>query len=88
MEYGLKVIAAIIILIVGWWLAKLLRRTTSSLLSKRNVDPIIVSFLGNLVYVGLLVFVVIFAMDKVGIETASFADACKLGEQIMDEGQR
>ncbi len=70
--YGLKVIAAIAIFIVGRWIAKMLTTFTEKLMNKRQVDPTIVSFAANLVYIALLVFVVLAALGQLGIQTTSF----------------
>jgi small conductance mechanosensitive channel len=70
--YGLKIVAAIIIFIIGRWVAKAVGNVTKRLLRKREVDNIIVSFVGNLAYIGLLTFVIIAALAKLGIQTASF----------------
>jgi len=70
--YGVKVIAAIAIFIVGRWVAKGFRSLTKKMLDKRNVDPTITGFVRNLVYMGLLVFVIIAALGQLGIQTTSF----------------
>lgn len=70
--YGLKVIGAIVILIVGRIVAGLARKTVKRLLDKSRVDPTIVSFAGSLIYVFILVFAVIAALSKFGVQTASF----------------
>lgn len=70
--YGLKVLAAAAILIVGRWVAKALKNLTTRVMKKRAVEPTIVSFVSNLVYIALLVFIVIAAMGQVGIQTTSF----------------
>lgn len=70
--YGLKVITAILILIVGRWIAMGVRNIVRRLIRRANVDEIIVSFVGSLVYVALLAFVVIAALGQLGIHTTSF----------------
>lgn len=70
--YGLKVIAALLILIIGRWIAKIIRRISGKILVKRSVDPMISSFVENLVYIALLVFIVIAALAQIGIQTTSF----------------
>ncbi len=71
-QYGLALLFAIVILIVGSWAAKIVRGSVQRLLAKRNMDPIVVSFLGNLTYVILMVVVVLAALGKVGVQTTSF----------------
>jgi small conductance mechanosensitive channel len=70
--YGLKVLAAIVIFIVGRWIAKALKRLTERVMTKNNVDPTIISFVGDLTYVALLVFVVVAAINQIGVQTTSF----------------
>jgi len=72
MLYGVKVIAAIAILIIGRWVAKAFRSVTKRLMDKKNVDPTITGFVGNLTYMALLVFVIIAALSQLGIQTTSF----------------
>jgi len=70
--YGLKVIAAIAVFIVGRWIAKVLSKLTQKVMNKRQVDPTIVSFAANLIYIALLAFVVLAALGQLGIQTTSF----------------
>lgn len=70
--YGLKIVAAIIVLIVGRWIAKAIRKLVKKILIKRNIDPTLVSFVGNLAYIALLTFVIIAALAQLGIQTTSF----------------
>jgi len=70
--YGMKVVAAIVILIIGRWVARGISNLIKRVMRKSNTDPTLVSFVGNLSYVALLVFVVIAALNQLGIQTASF----------------
>ena len=70
--YGLKVLAAIAILVVGMWVAKAIRGSIRRLMEKREVDPTITRFLVSLIYIGLMVFVVLAALNQVGVQTTSF----------------
>ena len=70
--YGLKVIAAIAVFIIGRWIAKMLTSLSEKVMNKRQVDPTIVSFVANLIYIALLVFVVLAALGQLGIQTTSF----------------
>ena len=70
--YGLNVLAAIGIFIVGrivaGWVRKFLRR----LMKKRGTDQTLVGFICNLTYAGMMAFVIIAAVSKLGVQTASF----------------
>jgi small conductance mechanosensitive channel len=70
--YGLKVIVAIIILIVGRWAAIVVRNVVKGLMLKAKVDQTITRFVGNLTYAFLMVFIVIAALNQLGIQTTSF----------------
>lgn len=70
--YGLRVIAAIVILIVGRWVSLGVAKIIKGLMLKSKVDATLVSFVRNLIYIGLLAFVVIAALNQLGIQTASF----------------
>lgn len=70
--YGLKIIGAIIILIVGRIAAGIARNLVGKMLTKAKAAESIVSFLRSLVFIGIMVFAVIAALAKFGVQTASF----------------
>jgi small conductance mechanosensitive channel len=70
--YGLQIIGAIIILILGRIGAGIGRRIVQRVLERSKTDPSVVSFVGNLTYVLILIFAVLAALAKFGIQTASF----------------
>lgn len=72
MIYGLNVIGAIAIFVIGRWLAGLARKVLDMLMSKHKVDQTLKSFVCHLSYVALLAFVIIAALGRLGIQTASF----------------
>ncbi|MBN2376163.1 MAG: mechanosensitive ion channel [Sedimentisphaerales bacterium] len=69
---GLNIIAAVIILIVGYWVSHVVKKILIKILRKRNVEGVIVSFVGSLAYIALMAFVVIAAISKLGYQTTSF----------------
>ncbi len=71
-DYGLKLIGAIVILVAGKIVAGLLRKLVAQLLAKTKTDSTIVSFAGNLVYFLILIFAVVAALGKLGVEMTSF----------------
>lgn len=71
--YGMKILTGIVIFIIGRWLARILRRVAERALIKGQADQIVISFVGNIVYVAVLVFAIVAALGTMGIETASFA---------------
>jgi len=70
--YGIKIIGAIIILILGRSIAGIGRRIVSRILEKSETDPSIIKFVGSLTYFLILIFAVLAALAKFGIQTASF----------------
>jgi small conductance mechanosensitive channel len=69
--YGLNLLGALLILAVGLWLSKLLSRIVRKMMTSRNVDPTLVSFISTLVYVALVSFVAIAALNRIGVQTTS-----------------
>ena len=70
--YGIRVVAAIIIFVVGRWVARGVSNLIKRVMNKSNTDETLVSFVGSLSYVTLLAFVIIAALNKLGIQTTSF----------------
>jgi small conductance mechanosensitive channel len=70
--YGLKIVAAVLILILGRWVSKGLRLLIQRMMRKAEVEQTIVSFVGSLSYIALLTFVVLAALNQLGIQTTSF----------------
>lgn len=70
--YGIKVIGAAAIFVLGRWVAKGAANLIRGLLVKGKTDDTLVAFVGSLSYVALLAFVVIAALNQLGIQTASF----------------
>ena len=70
--YGLNVIAALAILFFGRIAAGWGRRLLEKVLTRGGTDKMIVGFAGRILYIGLMVFVVLAALGKLGIQTTSF----------------
>ncbi len=69
---GLKLLAAILIYLVGKWIAKLIANMLRKVMLRSKVDPSLVAFISNVVYAIILIFVVIAAIGKLGVQTTSF----------------
>jgi len=69
--YGLNLLGALLILIVGLWISKLMTKLVRRVMRKRDLDPTLISFCGNLVYAALVSFVVIAALGRIGVQTTS-----------------
>lgn len=70
--YGLNLLWAIVIVIIGRWAAGLASRVLKKGLAKTDIDDSLVKFVGQLVYIGILVFAIIAAFERLGVETTSF----------------
>jgi small conductance mechanosensitive channel len=70
--YGLKIVAAIVIFIIGKWLSGVLSRAVGKAMSRTGTDEMLVKFVVNLAYAGLLAFVILAALAQLGIQTTSF----------------
>ena len=74
-NYSFQILGAIIILVIGAKLAGWLGRLVTSLCEKKNVDMTLSRFLGNVVKILTLTFVIIIAIGKFGISIAPFIAA-------------
>lgn len=70
--YGFQILAAAVIFVVGKWLARAISNGLEKVMSKKSVDPTLCLFVKNLSYIGLMAFVILAALSKLGIQTASF----------------
>lgn len=70
---GEKIIIAIIVYIVGKLLIKLIHRILVRLLSRRNVDAGVRTFLYSLTNIVLTILLIISVIGALGVNTASFA---------------
>ncbi len=70
--YGLRAAYALLILVIGLWVSRGIKKGMAKLMARSKLDKTLIPFISNLVYTGLLAFVVIAALDKLGIQSASF----------------
>jgi small conductance mechanosensitive channel len=73
LDLVLNLLAAVAIFVFGRILARIAARGLSAVLQRSGTDVTLVRFLNNLVYALLLVFVVVASLEKVGVNTTSFA---------------
>jgi len=69
--WGLNIIFAVIIFIVGKWLVGVITRLAKKIMTKAHMDNILVNFIGSIISSVLLLFVVIAALDQLGVNTTS-----------------
>ncbi|KDE38638.1 Small-conductance mechanosensitive channel [Nitrincola lacisaponensis] len=71
-SYAVNLTAALLIILVGSMVIRLATNSLNRLLKARKVDPTIANFATSLIKYALLAFVVIAALGRVGVQTASF----------------
>lgn len=72
MQYGLSFIAAFVIFIVGKWVAHFVANFAQRLMLKAHVEKTLALFGKNILYSIIMAFVVVAALNKLGVETTSF----------------
>ncbi|WP_045627690.1 small-conductance mechanosensitive channel MscS [Vibrio vulnificus] len=70
-QYGVNIISAIVILFIGNIIVKVVANSVSKVLNKKEMDKAVVEFIHGLVRYLLFVIVLIAALGRVGVETAS-----------------
>jgi len=69
--WGIRLAIALAIFIIGRWIARWLTNIVRKLMTKSNLDVMLINFLGNLVYTVLILVVVMATLDHLGIRTTS-----------------
>jgi len=69
--YGLNIVGALLILAIGWIIAKMVKGTLRRVMERANVDPTLVGFGVNILYYLVLTAVVVAAIGRLGVPTAS-----------------
>lgn len=72
-HFGWALVKAFIIFVVGRFLIRLLNKFVFKILSKRNIEPSVRSFVGSLVNVILMILLIISVVGALGVQTTSFA---------------
>jgi small conductance mechanosensitive channel len=70
--WGIKLLAAILIFLIGKWIAKMVGKIIHTAMIKSKTDETLATFISNITYFLLLIFVVIAAISKLGVQTTSF----------------
>ena len=70
-NFGIKIIAALAIFFIGRIVARFVTKGIHKLMASQDVDKILETFVSNLVYWTLMIFVIIAAINQVGIQTTS-----------------
>ena len=72
-DIGGRILGALVIFIIGRFLISFLNKLVRRILERRKVDAGIRSFVESLVNILLMVLLIVAIVDKLGIETTSFA---------------
>ena len=70
--YGMHLLAAVAIFIVGKWLARMVSDMLARSSERAHIDTTLATFLRNLAYYALLIFVLVTALGQLGVQTTSF----------------
>ncbi|AFZ52888.1 mechanosensitive ion channel domain-containing protein [Cyanobacterium aponinum UTEX 3222] len=68
---GLKILTALIIFLIGLQVAKWIKHLLETALTKKEVESTLVKFLGKILYIALISFVIIIALNQAGVAVTS-----------------
>lgn len=71
LPWGINIVMAIAIFIIGKFVVGLLVSLAKKIMTKGKVDNILINFIASIIKTVLLLFVVIAALDQLGVETTS-----------------
>ncbi len=71
--FGPRLLAALLIYVVGWLVARVLRGVVQRILARAQFDETLSLFLSRLAYMAVLAFAVVATIQKLGVDTTSFA---------------
>ena len=71
LPWGINIVMALAIFIVGKFIVNVITRFAKKLMSKAKVDNILINFIASIIKTVLLLFVVIAALDQLGVNTTS-----------------
>lgn len=70
---GWTIIKAIIVFLVGRFVIQMINKLVRRILTKRDFDPSVKTFVGSLVNVTLMILLIISVVGALGVQTTSFA---------------
>ena len=71
LPWGINIIMAIAIFIIGKFIIGILVKVARKIMAKAKVDNILINFIASIINTVLLLFVVIAALDQLGVDTTS-----------------
>ena len=69
--WAINIFFALVIFVVGRWIAGVLVKILRKGLLKADMDPILINFVGSIVSTLLLLFIIIAALNQLGVNTTS-----------------
>ncbi len=69
--YGLRLLGAVAIFIIGRWVSGIIIQAVQKIMEKAQVDKTLVTFVKNMIYYVLLAFVILAALNNLGVQTTS-----------------
>jgi len=72
-DLAVNIISAIVIFVIGRWVAKLAVRLLNKVFVRAKLDETLAKFLSRIAYTLILLFVAMAALDRLGVNTTSFA---------------
>lgn len=72
-QLGLTIIKALLVFIIGRMLINLLNKLVRRVMSKRDIDESVKTFVGSLVNVVLTILLIVSVVGALGVQTTSFA---------------
>lgn len=70
-DFGIKALTALVIFYIGRIVARLVAKGIRKVMRSQEVDKILESFVSNLVYWAMMMFVIIAAINQIGVQTTS-----------------
>jgi small conductance mechanosensitive channel len=67
-----NLVTAVLIYLIGKWVAKVVSNLIAKLMKKGKVDEALVGFTKNIIYAAILIFAIIAAIGRLGVQTTSF----------------
>ena len=71
LPWGISIVMAIAIFIIGKFVVGMLVSLAKKIMTKGKVDNILINFVASIIKTVLLLFVVIAALDQLGVDTTS-----------------
>ncbi len=71
-QFLMNVLAAAAVFFIGRWLARFIANLGQKAMTKAHLDLTLCTFVKNIIYSALLIFVVIAALGQLGVKTGSF----------------